>query len=101
MEQIKNIVSYSRAEKVHITMDIVKDKVNMEISDNGIGRSAVIKEEIGTEKKSLGINLTEHRLQLIDPLKKEKVGIEIHDLLNDSGHSAGTCVDIKIPVKSI
>lgn len=86
---------------ISISMKVKDDILHCKICDNGIGRSAVIKEETDTAKKSLGINLTEHRLQLIDPLRKEKAGIEIHDLLNDAGHNDGTCVDIKIPVQSI
>ncbi|HXL58466.1 MAG TPA: histidine kinase, partial [Chitinophagaceae bacterium] len=88
--------------KININMNVRDDILYCNICDNGIGRAAsIIKEETETGKKSLGINLTEHRLQLIDPLRKEKVGIKIHDLINDSGHNAGTCVDINIPVKTI
>jgi hypothetical protein len=48
----------------------------------------------------LGINITQHRLQLIDT-SKDVTGIEIQDLINEEGHSSGTCVHIKIPVKEI
>jgi hypothetical protein len=85
---------------INININLQGDILHCKICDNGIGRAAaIIKEETG--KKSMGINLTQHRLQLIDPAKQERVGIKIHDLINDSGHNAGTCVDIKIPVKTI
>jgi len=84
--------------KISVSMNVQDDILYCKICDNGIGRAAtIIKEKTKTGKQSLGINLTEHRLQLIDPLKKERVGIEIHDLVNDAGHSEGTCVNIKIP----
>jgi LytS/YehU family sensor histidine kinase len=85
--------------KINIDMNVRDDILYCKVCDNGVGRAATAIK--GAGRKSLGINLTEHRLQLIDPLKQEKVGIEIHDLINDSGHNAGTCVDIKIPVKTI
>ena len=90
------------AGKIDINMSVKDDTLYCTVCDNGIGRSAtIVKEKTETGKKSLGINLTEHRLQLIDPFQKEKTGIEIHDLRNDAGNNTGTCVDIKIPVKTI
>ncbi len=86
--------------KITIAIKVNEDILHCRICDNGIGRrSTVAAKETG--KESLGISLTENRLQLIDPVRKEKAGIEIHDLINDSGNNEGTCVDIKIPVKII
>ena len=86
--------------KININMHQHDSILQCSICDNGVGRNTtIIKKE--TERKSLGINLTEHRLQLIDPLRKEKAGIEILDLKDDSGCNTGTCVDIKIPVKEM
>jgi tetratricopeptide (TPR) repeat protein len=87
--------------KISINMNVLDSVLYCKICDNGIGRAAATaKEQMNSDKKSMGINLTEHRLQLIDPLKKERVGVEIHDLVNDAGHSEGTCVNIKIPCKN-
>ena len=73
------------------------------VIDNGLGR--INKNAPGVEqvnnKKSLGIELTTNRLQLIDSSKRDDVGINIYDLKNDSGENAGTCVEINIPVKEI
>lgn len=73
------------------------------IIDNGVGRmhtNAIAVERVNN-KKSLGIELTTNRLQLIDSSKRDDVGINIYDLKNDSGENAGTCVEINIPVKEI
>jgi tetratricopeptide (TPR) repeat protein len=88
---------------INITMNHQNGILHCRISDNGIGRAKAKteKHETGIEKKSLGIKLTEHRLQLIDPLKNEDTGIVIYDLTTESGESSGTCVDIRIPVKEI
>lgn len=85
-----------------INLTLTKDFINCSISDNGVGRSKVSipKENTGFEKKSLGIQLTSNRLQLIDSLLKNgEPAIVIKDLINDTGESEGTCVHIKIPVK--
>jgi len=89
--------------KININMSMQNSILNCKISDNGIGRARAtgLKEAAENGKKSLGIKLTQHRLQLIDPLKQQEVGISIYDLTNESGENAGTCVDIKIPVKMI
>jgi len=78
---------------INISMNARDDVLKCKVCDNGIGRSVTINQQIDKEKKSLGINLTERRLQLIDPLRKERVGIEIQDLINEEGHSNGTCVE--------
>ena len=89
--------------KIRINMSLQNSILHCGISDNGIGRKKIIvsDEKLKDGKKSLGIELTRNRLQLIDPSKAEEAGITIYDLTNESGESAGTCVDIKIPVKEI
>ncbi len=89
--------------KIYINMISGNGILHCSIIDNGVGRlnedALGIKKESG--KKSLGIELTRNRLQLIDPSKQNEVGIIISDLKNELGENAGTCVEIKIPVKEI
>ncbi len=88
---------------ITINMSLQNSILHCKIIDNGIGRTKanllVTKDE--NHKTSLGIKLTEHRLQLTDSLNKEDVGVTISDVRNEDGEVAGTCVDIKIPVKEI
>lgn len=88
---------------IAINMSLQNGILHCKIIDNGIGRSRANKliKKSENYKTSLGIKLTEHRLQLIDPSKRERMGITISDVRNDCGEIAGTCVDIKIPVKEI
>jgi hypothetical protein len=74
------------------------------ICDNGVGRnkSTGLSEDSSIGKKSLGIKLTQHRLELFESsLQRDEAVIVINDLINEAGQSAGTCVHIKIPVKSV
>jgi hypothetical protein len=83
-------------------MHIQNKILHCKICDNGIGRMATsIKEETRMRKKSLGINLTQHRLKLINPTNQGESEIEIHNLINEDGYNSGTCVHIKIRVKEI
>ena len=89
--------------KISINMNLGKVILHCSIIDNGVGRlnknALAVKPENG--KKSLGIELTRNRLQLIDSSKSNDVGIIISDLKDESGENAGTCVEINIPVKEI
>ena len=88
--------------KINISMHVRDNLLHCKIFDNGIGRAAIAtKEKTGLENKSLGINLTQHRLELIDSSVQNGPGIEIYDLANEEGYASGTCVYIKIPVKEM
>jgi LytS/YehU family sensor histidine kinase len=71
------------------------------ISDNGIGRkkSADLKSLFSANRKSLGMNLTASRLQLLNEEIGNQIGLQITDLLDDVDQSAGTRVVISIPIK--
>ncbi len=88
--------------KISIDMHIQNNILQCAVCDNGIGRLAsVIKEEKDVTKSSLGINLTQRRLQLIDPSKQNEAGIQFQDIKIDSQLNKGTCVYIKIPVNIV
>jgi hypothetical protein len=87
--------------KISIDVHLTNNMLHCTICDNGIGRisAATLKKDTG--KKSLGIELTHHRLQLIEPLNKNNAGVEFNDLMDASGHCTGTCVHVKIPAQII
>jgi tetratricopeptide (TPR) repeat protein len=89
--------------KILINMQLNNDILHCQICDNGIGiiKSTVLKETIEYSRKELGIKLTQQRLQLIDPSKQHEVKITMYNTKNESGESAGTCVDIMIPIKEM
>jgi Histidine kinase/Tetratricopeptide repeat len=89
--------------KINIDINLQGDVLHCKVIDNGVGRikEAVVDGKNGTGKKSLGIQLTRHRLQFMEDSRRENIGITIHDLTTESGDSKGTCVEIKIPVKEV
>lgn len=66
-----------------------------QVKDNGIGREASKKIK-GTQphKSSLGMKITQERMDLINEKNQMKTGIEIVDLYDDLNQPAGTQVDI-------
>ena len=69
------------------------------IADDGIGRkkAAELKGKRG-KHKSMGMNITESRIDLMNKINGENKAVEIRDLVDADGNSAGTEVIIKIPV---
>jgi hypothetical protein len=71
------------------------------ITDNGIGRekAGALKSKSAAHQKSLGIQLTAHRLQMLCGNKNTANLLNIIDLTDKYGVSNGTQVIIKIPIK--
>jgi LytS/YehU family sensor histidine kinase len=70
------------------------------IEDNGIGREKAkeLKSKTATSRKSLGMQLTENRLGLLNKHAELNASVEIIDLQNGQEMAAGTMVILKIPV---
>src|SRR5258706_3766693 len=87
--------------KIFINMKIDNDILYCKICDNGIGvnRTPALKQTIENRRKSLGIKLTQERLQLINTFKQQESKITMYDLKDEFGECTGTCVAIEIPVK--
>jgi sensor histidine kinase YesM len=92
--------------ELNIDLRLSGDLLDCRISDNGVGRSRLnnghATGDDGETKRSLGIRLTQNRLDLFESsLKERKAVIIINDLTNDTGESTGTSVLIRIPVKTV
>lgn len=82
-EAINNAVKHSNASKVTISLNQIRGKLDMKISDNGIGF-----EKNKLVKKGIGLESIEQRIKAIDG----KVSI-------NSIKSHGTTVNVKVKVK--
>jgi LytS/YehU family sensor histidine kinase len=84
---------------IHISM-INEGMLQCEIEDNGIGRDKAkeLRSKSATSRKSLGMQLTEDRLSLLNKHAKLNASIEIIDLENGNKEAAGTKVILKIPM---
>lgn len=69
------------------------------IEDNGIGRkhSAEIKARRGVQVKSFATSATQKRLEILNQVHQNKIGLEIEDLY-ENGVARGTRVKLYIPI---
>jgi LytS/YehU family sensor histidine kinase len=70
------------------------------IEDDGIGRKRAgeLKSKSATKKKSLGMQITSHRLQLLRELYGRQPTVVVEDLVDAIGEACGTRVVVEIPV---
>jgi len=69
------------------------------IEDDGIGRKKAdeIKKDLRSKHKSLGLQVTKERLDLLNKQFKSDIYVNIIDLVNDEGIGIGTKVELSIP----
>jgi len=99
---LKHGLSKKKDDK-HLKIDIRKEQGQLVaiVEDNGIGREKA-KEMKSLERRdhhSMGIEITEERLQLLGMQSQEK-GTVITDLYDKDGNSAGTLIRIILPLES-
>jgi tetratricopeptide (TPR) repeat protein len=72
------------------------------VQDNGIGRkqAALFKSTKETKKESLGLKITQERLQIISQLKKVKTAIFMEDLTCTETGQSGFRVDVLLPLET-
>lgn len=87
--------------KLTISFNAQNDHILCEIKDNGIGRDNAWKSNtspgVNLEKESLGIDITNKRLEDLKNIYKSTFRIEIIDLTEDNS-PAGTLVRLQLPI---
>ncbi len=70
------------------------------IEDNGIGREAArqLNSKTATRRKSMGMDITQGRISMINKLYNTRASVKVIDLKDDSGQPLGTRVELNIPV---
>jgi tetratricopeptide (TPR) repeat protein len=87
----------------NVTISIVQKIDNLleiNILDDGIGRqeSMKIKSKSATKNKSLGIEISNDRLKIINQIYKVNANVVIQDLVDANGESCGTNVCLQLSV---
>ncbi len=86
--------------KVEIIISTDDHKLKCVVQDNGIGRDKA--EEIkagksGNRKRSMGMQITRDRIDMINKMYGSNTKVEITDLADPGGKPAGTRVELTIP----
>lgn len=84
--------------KLLISFHKEADYLICNITDNGIGREAAL--QLSKEKdrthRSMALNLTRERIQLINEQTKSNMSVSIEDLVSTDGQALGTSVTLRI-----
>ncbi|MEL7005315.1 MAG: ATP-binding protein, partial [Bacteroidota bacterium] len=89
-----------RKGKLEIQLIREEETILCRIKDNGVGRSEAKRLESGHLKnhKSVGMSVSQRRLELINNQHKMTTSIAITDLM-EQDQSAGTMVEVRIPIQ--
>ncbi len=87
--------------KGKVELDISKEGGFLKciVQDNGIGRKRAAELRKATPgKKSMGMNITKDRIDIINKIYEANTRVRIIDLHNEAGEATGTRVELLIPV---
>lgn len=96
---IHGIAHLQQPGKIEISIDILKDYIEINISDNGVGRikAKELKANKATDHVSSGIEVTQQRLKSLAKGYNFNP-IEIIDLIDNENKPVGTEVILRIPI---
>ncbi len=85
--------------KIMIELRYLEDKISCRIQDNGVGREKAmeLKKQKKQQHRSMGINITKSRLELINKLYKKDLKFTYTDLKDEYNNPLGTLVELNIP----
>lgn len=88
--------------KIDVDFDVQDGKLVCTISDNGIGlsESRSLKENSVTAHKSMALEITKKRLEIMEAITSKSAQIEITELIN-SAKQTGTKVTLRLPIQYI
>ncbi|RCR67264.1 sensor histidine kinase [Larkinella punicea] len=102
---IENAILHGMAHKksrgsIRVCIKPVGEHLECMVDDDGVGRqkAASLKSHAASSHQSVGLKVTEERLQLIQQRSGKEAGSTIIDKRNDDGEPAGTQVVIRLPL---
>jgi sensor histidine kinase YesM len=94
-----------KKEKGHVLISLKTKNGYLEctIEDNGVGRqkAAELNSMRTSSHNSIGLRVTEERLQLISERTGKKASVEMIDKFDEGGKPAGTKVIVHLPLVSL
>lgn len=91
--------------KIEISFELEANSIVVSIKDNGVGRTAAktYKESSSTKRKSksMGMQITVERLQIINEMLNTSMKFEINDLKDVNGKPLGTEIILNIPLEGV
>ncbi|MCD4744767.1 MAG: tetratricopeptide repeat protein [Bacteroidales bacterium] len=99
---IHGIMNKSSSGNINIDFCKKNDVILCSVIDDGVGRKKAneIKKKTKQKHKSIGLQLTNERLSLLNKQRKSQIAVKITDLTDENGIGTGTKVELSIPYES-
>jgi len=81
---------------IHIEFKEKNEMLYVKIEDNGVGRKESEKNKLKKDHKSMALNITKERVNIINKKYRSKATVEIGDL--QEGKFSGTLVELNLPL---
>ncbi|MES2411800.1 MAG: tetratricopeptide repeat protein [Bacteroidota bacterium] len=100
---IHGLIPKNEKGTIAIDFSIEKECLICTIEDNGIGfdKSKEIKETLVSVHKSMALDITKKRLEMMEASTSRKANVEIRELKNNKGEILGTKVVLSLPIQYI
>ena len=95
------LVQKNGSGRLNLRFERLNSHLRISVYDNGVGRSkaAVLKSKSAVRKKSYGMDITGHRIELINEMLNIESDVQVIDLYEEDGKSpCGTEVVITLPL---
>ena len=100
---IHGLIPKAEKGKININFRIENESLLCTIEDDGIGfdKSKELKESLISAHKSMALDITKKRLEMIETTSAQKAKVEILEIKNDAGTILGTKVVLNLPIQYI
>lgn len=100
---IHGLIPKNEKGTIAISFSTEKENLICTIEDNGIGfdKSKEIKENLVSVHKSMALDITRKRLEMMEATTSRKANVEITAIKNDKGDILGTKVVLNLPIQYI
>jgi tetratricopeptide (TPR) repeat protein len=88
----------ARLGEVTIHFEIFNNQLKCTVDDNGIGRVRSMELKKDSVHKSMGLSITNERMEIMNSLFKSKMSVKFVDKVNPDGTPAGTRVELMMPL---
>lgn len=87
---------------IKISVSVEGNRLRCVVEDNGEGRTNTVKLKVaqGVKRESLGVKITQERLQIIEKLKKVKTALFITDLTDNNNGLSGLRIELLLPFEN-
>ncbi|MNK00971.1 Sensor histidine kinase YpdA [compost metagenome] len=98
---LHGLVPKKKKGNINIDFSIVNDKLICTVTDDGIGftKSKQLKENSVTVHKSMALEITRKRLEVIQAVTSKASHVEIMELSNANGEPTGTKIILNLPIQ--